>query len=210
MTGQKTFHREKRVVLSPQDELAYSRVLRENFPGAMFAEDDYQGHASNFRIIPSIAHSTSDRIQFFIPSPGQEQRMKINKDFGQILVQPNCRFRYDRSHWEHFHDPSKKFAFDSPLLGWGSLTSSFPADDEMNKKFAAKVLRLVNKVCGVIPIGYDAMRISFEGGKRCAVGIGTHINECKPYEHLSYYQDELWDDDAANITPLPESQGFRQ
>jgi hypothetical protein len=33
---QKTFHREKRVVLSVRDELAYSRVLRENFPGAMF------------------------------------------------------------------------------------------------------------------------------------------------------------------------------
>ena len=134
--------------------------------------------------------------------------MKINRDFSAIMVQPECHFEFHRSHWEYFSDPSKKYAFDSPLLGWGIITSSFPRDDEINKKFAGKVMRLVNKV-SLRSIGYDAMRISNEGGPRCCVGIGIHIDEPKPFEHIKYYQDNLWDDSTAKITPLPECKGFR-
>ena len=196
-------------MLSPRDELAYSRVLREYFPSVLFIQDDFRSNISDLPIIPSIAHSETDRIRIIIPSPEQEERMKINQDFNSILVRPICRIHYDRSHWEYFSDPSKKFAFDSPLLGWGSLVASFPRDDEENKKLASKIMRLANKVCGDDVIGYDSMRISSEGGKRCAVGIGTHIETAKPFKHIKYYQDDLWDDDPNGIKPLPESRGFR-
>ncbi|MCK5545889.1 MAG: hypothetical protein KAI27_00845 [Rhodospirillaceae bacterium] len=208
MTKKQTFHRAKCYVLSPRDELAFSRVLREVFPDVMFAQDDYRSHPSNMPLIPSIAHSKKERIQIIIPSPGQEKRMKINHDFNTIMVQPECRFNYDRSHWEYPHDTTRKYAFDFPLLGWGEIVSSYPRDNDIYKKFSGKVMRLINKVCSG-SIGYDAMRISSEGGKRCCVGVGVHIDEPKPFERIKYYQDDLWDDSPNGITPLPECRGFR-
>lgn len=208
MERKRNFTRGQCFVLAPRDELAYSRVLRETYPDVMFVQDDHRSPISKLPIIPSIAHSATSYTKIVIPSPGQEKRMKINHDFETIMVHPECSFRYQRSHLEYFADPSKKYAFDSPLMGWGEITSSFPRDDDINKKFTAKVMRLVNKACGISPIGYDAMRISSEGGKRCCVGIGVHIEEAKPFEHLKYYQDDLWDDDPGNILPFPERKGF--
>jgi len=113
----------------------------------------------------------------------------------------------ERSKWEWL-DPSKKWAFDLPLLGWGTLIVGFPRDDEVMKKYAGKLLRLVNKVaCKGGGYGLDACLWSQAGGigERRGLGSGYCVDPSEEIKLNKYYDDSLWDDRLPNnlmrVTP---------
>ncbi len=202
------------MVMTERDELAFSRALRESFPMVMFAEDDHRSRYSDRPVRASIAHAKTARVRVVIPSPGQEQRMKINLEMDCVMVRPECHFPYDRSHWEYPRDPSKKWAFDPPILGEGQFVATFPRDDPVNKKFAYRVMRMLNKVTrpyskdrGVYVAGHDAYRWCREGGPRRALGHGFRTPPDWVFPDLPYYNDDLWDDDMPPEPTLP-SCGF--
>lgn len=180
--------------MTERDELAFSRVLRELFPDVTFLEDDYKKHISEMPVLPAIPHAMTRRILIIIPSPGQETRMRLNNETGIVMIKPECRFQFDRSQWEGTLCPDKKWAFDHPILGWGRLSASFPRDDPINKKFAMRVLRSVDKVLYKKTFGHDACRYCMEGGPRCALGNGLRPDEDWSFPNLGYYDDERWDD----------------
>lgn len=142
---QETFCRRKVVVLTERDELAFSRAILEFCPGVVFIGRSLEDGEDKFSSLPSIAHDRDPETGICLPAPGQEKRWQINIDMGCWIVRPHVRFRIRRSKWEWL-DPSKKWSLDLPLLGWAELVVGHPRDDEELKKFASKLLRLVNKV----------------------------------------------------------------
>ena len=191
-----TFFRTNLVVLTDRDELAFSRVIREFCPDVMFmgvfaGDDGKRGYP-----LPSIPHDSDGRTSIMLPTPGQEDRWQLNIDMGRIMVSPWGQFYLERSKWE-WMDPSKKWAFDLPLFGWGKLIVGFPRDDEEMKKYAGKLLRLVNKVtCKGGGYGLDACLWSQAGGKdeRRGLGSGHCVDPSEEIKLNKYYDDALWED----------------
>jgi len=147
-------------------------------------------------MLSSIAHDCDDEVGICLPAPGDEQRWQINKKMERILVSPPVQYRLRRSNWE-WHDPSKKWAFDLPLLGWGELLVGYPRDDEEMKKFAGKLLRLVNKVTTKgNTFGLDAALWSQSGhpDERRGLGSGLIVDPSEDIKLNKYYDDSLWDD----------------
>lgn len=203
------FHRSRELVLSHRDELAYSRRLKETWPTALFAEDDYRNSLSQMPLVPSIAHARTVRVQIVIPTTGAEERLRLSADLGFVIVHPDVYVQYDRSHWEWPHDPSKKWAFDPPLLGSGRLIVSFRKDDPDGAVLAKKVLRTPGKITWRGTYGLDALRWTTEGGtERRRLGGGE--GRAPPgwtMPDKPYYRDELWEDDPPAASTLP-SRGF--
>lgn len=195
-SDRETFFRSKSVVLTERDELAYSRVLREFCPGVLIAGNEYRKDQKRSGWVPNIPHGDSDQAFIMVPSPGQEDRWHLNAEMDMIVIRPRCQFYLRRSSWE-WSDPTKKWAFDLPLLGWGGVVVGFPRDDPEIKKFCMKLLRLVNKVTwNRKSYGLDACRWSQAGGKeRRGLGSGILIDPKEKIELNKYYDDTLWDDD---------------
>ena len=139
-----TYFRGKSVVLTERDELAYSRVLREFCPGVLIAANKYRKDQKQSGWNPNIPHGDSDKATIMVPSPGQEDRWHLNAEMDMILIRPHVGLDLQRSKWE-WMDPTKKWAFDPPLLDWGEVVVGFPKRDEELKRFAGKLLRLVDK-----------------------------------------------------------------
>ena len=191
----KTFFRGKRVVLTDRDELAFGRAIREFSPNAIFFGIPSGDQSGQAQFLPNIPYESRCGHSIFVPAPGQESQWQINIDTGGIMVRPHVHFNLKRSNWE-WMDPSKKWAFDLPLLGWAEIVVGFPRDDEQLKKFAGKLLRLVNKVTrkgGTY--GLDACLWSQSGGdERRALGAGERIDPSEKILLNKYYDDALWDD----------------
>ncbi len=190
-----TYLRGKSVVLTERDELAYSRVLREFCPDVMVMGNTPDNAGQRSVPLPNIPHDIDDRTTIALPAPGQEGQWKLNLDMQCLMVWPRCRLDLQRSSWEWL-DPTKKWAFDPPLLDWGEVVVGFPKRDEELKRFAGKLLRLVDKVTWKRgKFGLDACRWSQAGGKeRRGLGSGELIDPKEKIKLNKYYDDSLWDD----------------
>lgn len=139
-----------------------------------------------------------------MPSPGQEETWNFPETEGQALDQCICRFVYRRSEWD-WPDPTKKWAFDPPILDHGDFVAWFPTQDEVMKKFVMRILRLMNKVVwnGDRRYGLDACRWSQAGGKiRRSLGGGRPVDPGADIQLNKYYDDSLWDDNLPQISTM--------
>ncbi len=186
-----TYFRSKYIGLTERDELAFSRVLREFEPGVMFF-DNGKVQSEPVSNIPSCV---SRWLDIALPSPGQERQWKLNIETRTQMVAPWVSFRMERSAlvWP---DPTKKWAFDPPLISFGNLVVGYPKSEPELKLFAMKLLRLVNKVTSKGNcVGLDACLWSQDGGEiRRAVGPGIQIPREEAIKLNKYYDDTLWDD----------------
>ncbi len=186
-----TYFRSKYIGLTERDELAFSRVLREFEPGVMFF-DNGKVRSEPVSNIPSCV---SRWLDIALPSPGQERQWKLNIETRTQMVAPWVSFRMERSAlvWP---DPTKKWAFDPPLISFGNLVVGYPKSEPELKLFAMKLLRLVNKVTSKGNcVGLDACLWSQYGGEiRRAVGPGIQIPREEAIKLNKYYDDTLWDD----------------
>jgi len=200
-SGRETHFRRKLTVLTDRDELAFGRAIREFSPDVIFLGRHISDQSVVNPTIQSIPYSQGCTVGIMLPAPDQHRQWKINKEIGSLLVPPHVGFSLKRSKWE-WMDPSKKWAFDLPLLGWAEIVVGFPRDDEELKKFAGKLLRLVNKVTrkgGTY--GLDACLWSQSGGdERRALGAGERIDPSEKILLNKYYDDALWDD-RLPVTP---------
>lgn len=186
-----TYFRRKDVGLTERDELAFSRVLREFAPGVMFFDNgDVRSEP-----VSNIPSCVSRWLDIALPSPGQERQWKLNIETRTQMVTPWVSFRMERSALA-WPDPTKKWAFDPPLLCGGSLVVGFPKSAPELKPFAMKLLRLANKVTWKSwDTGLDACLWSQNGGDtRRAVGPGIQIPRDEVIKLNKYYDDTLWDD----------------
>lgn len=193
-----SYFRRKDIVLTERDELAFSRVLREFSPDVMFFNwaDGISGP------VPSIPDCSDNLITIALPAPGQERQWKLNIETKTQMVAPWVSFRMERSALA-WPDPSKKWAFDPPLITAGHLDVGYPKSDPDLKSFALKLLRLVNKVTWKTwDTGLDACKWSQNGGDtRRAIGAGVQVPRDPPVKFNKYYDDSLWDD--AGLPEVP-------
>jgi DNA-binding Lrp family transcriptional regulator len=181
-----TYFRGKSVVLTKRDELAYSRVLREFDP-----EISDIGDICNLDRNPLWKDHTLLRVS----PPEEKERLRRLQEMGVSIRGYQVVLDFRRSKWKWL-DPAKKWAFDLPLLDWGEVSVGFRMGDEELKRFAGKVLRLVDKVTWKrTGLGLDACRWSQAGcNERRGLGDGRVINPGEKIELNKYYDDSLWDD----------------
>lgn len=195
--------------MTNRDELAFSRLIRDTFPNAVFAEDNFRDHWGDMPLVPTIAHAHTERVRLFVPDPGDEDRFEINVESRRARVRPIVDLQIDRSHWEWPHYPSTKWAFDPPLLGDGEFVASFPKGDETVRKFAMRLLGTLRRVTVVGGYGLDAMRWTQGGaGERRRLGGGGMWAPADwRFPDNPYYDDARWDDRLPPEDTLP-SRGF--
>lgn len=182
-------------MLTNRDELAFSRAVREFSPDVLFLGHKPNGTPRDQVLLPNISHDAGDTTGICVPTPGQERQWRINLEMNALLVRPHVGFYLERSRWE-WPDPSKKWTFDLPLYGWGEVGVSFPREDEDLKKFAGKLLRLINKILRKGGFyGLDACLWSQAGiDERRGLGSGKLIDPAETIKLNKYYDDSLWDD----------------
>lgn len=92
------------------------------------------------------------------------------------------------------------------MLDWAEIVVGFPNGDDGFKKYAGKVLRLVDKITWKRQgFGLHACQWSQAGGtERRGLGSGILINPSEKIELNKYYDDALWDDGYRSV-PLSES-----
>jgi hypothetical protein len=197
-TDRQTYFRSKSVVLTQRDELAYSRVLREFDPDVQFYCYTYRPSEGNCTLAPTLAHGDRDECWIEVCDPEEKLRMRLYDELGlQDVRTDRVSLKLRKSYW-NWVDPTKKWAFDPPLLDWGEVSVGYPAGNEELKKFAGKLLRLVGKITWKRgPYGLDACRWSQTGGKeRRGLGSGELIDPSEEIGLNKYYNDELWDDEG--------------
>lgn len=190
-----TYFSARWVVLSERDELAFSRVLREFCPEVLFFEEQSASVTESSVPIVNIPHAKSRYVSMSVPAPGQEKAWRLNVEMQRQFVRPWVRLDLDRSRWVWL-DPSKKWAFDLPLLNDGRLGVAYPKADPETKRFAMKLLRLVGKITWKRGCyGLESCIWSQGGGNtRRALGVGIRIPPERPIKLNKYYDDTLWDD----------------
>lgn len=190
-----TSFRTKSVVLDEVDELAFSRVLREFDPTVRFSSSTDARPRIHTTRLAGIVFGESDDV--FINLNDPEELRRPNADllgaFG--LHAYGLRMTLERSNWD-WPDPTKKWAFDPPLLDWAKIVVGFPNGDDGFKKYAGKVLRLVDKITWKRQgFGLHACQWSQAGGaERRGLGSGILIEPNEKIELNKYYDDTLWDD----------------
>lgn len=190
-----TSFRSKRVVLTPRDELAFSRVLREFDPSVKFSYYGPGVRGRHCTSLTGIVFGDAGRVGITL----DDKKVSFRRDVELLatfgLVEPGLSMSLKRSSWD-WPDPSKKWAFDLPLLYWGEVNVRFPYGDADYKRYAGTVLRLVNKITWKRKgFGLDACRWSQAGGSvRRGLGAGILIDPEEAIELNKYYDDELWDD----------------
>ncbi|MDA8637738.1 hypothetical protein N9L49_03895 [Rhodospirillales bacterium] len=181
--------------MTARDELAFNRVLREfdpNFGFSCFGFGVPRIHTTRMK---SVVFGEADDVEFSF----DEQKISFGRDVKLLaklgIAQRGLRMSFSRSKW-YWPDPSKKWAFDPPLLDWGKITVGFPNSDEGYKKFSGTVLRLINKITWKrTGFGLDACRWSQAGGlTRRGLGSGILIPPEETIELNKYFDDDLWDD----------------
>ena len=194
--------------MTTRDELAFSRVLREFCPNVILAGSGYVGDEYKTGYVPTIPLTTLSDVFIGVPAPGQARQWSLNRDMGFQIVHPWVKFELRRSKWEWW-DPTRKWAFDLPLLGWGELVVGFPRENDDLKKFAMKLLRLVNKVTWKrTGYGLDSCLWSQAGkNERRGLGAGHVFPSDETVVLNEYYDDTLWDDALPADAALP---GLRQ
>lgn len=200
-TDRQTYFRSKSVVLTKRDELAYSRVLRELNPDVEFLGYTYQPTEENCTLVPTIAHGDAEECLIRIRHPDEKQRIQLYDELGLKNIRyDKVSLKLRKSRW-NWVDPTKKWAFDPPLLDWGEVSVGYPVGDDELKTFAGRLLRLVGKVTWKRgAFGLDACIWSQSGGdQRRGLGSGELINPSEKIELNKYYDDSLWNDDG-----LPE------
>lgn len=190
-----TSFRRKRVVLTEVDELAFSRVLREFDRNVQFSCLSYGRLRRNTTSMKSLVFGESDEVHVILDTPAELRRpnAQLLDDFG--LAGWHLRMTLTRSKWD-WPDPTKKWAFDPPLLDWAEIVVGFPNGDDGFKKYAGKVLRLVDKITWKRQrFGLHACQWSQAGGtERRGLGSGILIDPSEKIELNKYYDDTLWDD----------------
>ena len=182
-----TSFRRRSIVFNERDELAYSRVLREFDPGVEFFARTEERYDAPTIEVPNIPNAISRDVAIVLPTPFEE-------DWG-------LEFERSRREW---HDPTKRWAFDSPLLGYGEIVVVFPMGNEPLVKFCMRVVRLRSKVTWKrTGFGLDACRWS-QSGERRGLGNGVLIDPNEKIELNKYYDDSLWDDRLPEQPTLPE------
>lgn len=190
-----TSFRSKSVVLTPRDELAFSRVLREFDPSVEFSCSSPGARGRYSTPLSGVVFGDADNVWIKL----DDQKVSFGRDV-ELLKALGLRERgldmsLKRSRWD-WPDPTKKWAFDLPLLDWGEVNLSFPYGDEEYLKFAGTVLRLVDKITWKREkFGLDACRWSQAGGAvRRGLGLGELIDPEEVIKLNRYYDDDLWDD----------------
>lgn len=190
-----TSFRCKTVVLDEVDELAFSRVLREFDPTVQFTcyvPDRPRIYTTR---LASIVFGISDKVAINLSTPEELRRpgAELMDVFG--LSPWDLSMSLERSKWD-WPDPTKKWAFDLPLLDWTRIEVGFPNGDDGFKKYAGKVLRLVDKITWKRQgFGLHACQWSQAGGtERRGLGSGILIDPSEKIELNKYYDDALWDD----------------
>lgn len=190
-----TCFRQRYFVMTERDELAFSRVLSELVPDILFYEDGCRANSSRRRI-SSIPYSNERQVYFAVPAANQLAEWARNFDFDYPIVQPALYGHFSRSTWE-WPDPTKKWAFDPPLLAEGRMYAGFPCQNDDLRRLADGIVRSLGKVTtfGKQRLGLDACRWSQSGGKdRRGLGAGTLVDPTEKIELNKYYDDTLWDD----------------
>lgn len=198
-----TSFRSKSIVLTDLDELAFSRVLREFDPSVRFScfkSDPPQIYTTR---MAGIVFEESDKVFITLSTPIELQRpnAELLSDFR--LSPPGLRITVERSKWQ-WPDPTKKWAFDPPLLDWAEIVVGFPNGDDGFKKYAGKVIRLVDKITwNRRGLGLHACLWSQAGGtERRGLGSGILIDPKEKIELNKYYDDSLWDDGFHAVSNL--------
>ncbi|HSG71882.1 MAG TPA: hypothetical protein VLA12_15810 [Planctomycetaceae bacterium] len=194
-TGDNTCFRWRDFVMTERDELAYSRALRELVPGILFYESSGRPKTRNRRV-PNIPASTEWEVYLAIPSPDQMAAWSRNLVSDNMVVRPALYGHFQRSKWE-WPDPTKKWAFDPPLISWGNVSFGFACDDDEIRRFADRIARCLSKITthGKQRLGLDACLWSQSGGaQRRGLGPGYLIDPEERIELNKYYDDTLWDD----------------
>lgn len=186
--------------MTERDELAYSRVLTELIPDIIFYE--YGGRAnSQMHRIPNIPASNEWQVYLTIPEPHQLAEWARNFDFDYPIVGSAIYGYFHRSAWE-WPDPTKKWAFDPPLMAEGNISVCFPCLNDDLKRLAEQIVRSLSKVTalGKRRFGLDACRWSQAGGsKRRGLGPGTLIDPNTTIKLNKYYDDTLWSDHLPDV-----------
>jgi len=188
-------------VMTERDELAYSRVLRELVPGILFYESEGKA-TSRLRLISNISESTVWQVYIAIPAPEQVEEWSNNVGLDSPILHPALYAHFQRSSWE-WPDPTKIWAFDPPLIGWGNISVGFDCTVDAHRRLADTIMRRLNKVTtfGKRRFGLDACRWSQAGGwERRGLGPGELIDPSEIIELNRYYDDDLWGD-GLSTTP---------
>jgi hypothetical protein len=177
------------------DELAFSRVLCELVPDILFYEHGGRAN-SRIRRIPNIPASNEWQVYFAVPEPNQLAEWARNFDYDRPVVEPALYGFFQRSAWE-WPDPTKKWAFDPPLMTEGNISIGFPCRNDDLRRLAEQIARQLSKVTtfGKRRFGLDACRWSQAGGgERRGLGPGVLIDPGEKINLNKYYDDSLWDD----------------
>lgn len=175
-----TSFRAKSVVLTEVDELAFSRVLREFDPNVQFSSSSYGRLRRNTTSMKRIVFGESDEVHIILDTPTELRRpnTQLLDDFG--LAGWHLRMSLTRSKCD-WPDPTKKWVFDPPLLDWAEIVVGFPNGDGDFKKYAGRVLRLVDKITWKRgSFGLHACKWSQAGGSdRRGLGSGILIDQAR-------------------------------
>jgi hypothetical protein len=191
--------RERRIVFTERDELAFGRAIRERYPTLAVIDGD-RHPTPDVPLRRTIPECQNDYVTVIAPPPGWEPR--VTKDGGgrYSMVPPPLSFWMQRSWWE-WPDPERELGFDPPRLREGWISGSHRQGDEEDRRFLNWVWRCIAKVSLSPKVantynwcGLDSLRWCSRQPRRMLVGYVRPPEGWSFPEDLRYYRDELWDD----------------
>jgi hypothetical protein len=138
--------RGREVIMTPVDDAAYSRGLLEAFPELLFLEYG-QSRDDGVRVLSSFAEPGVSQVWATLPPEGWgfDAELPESADWSWTFEQPMC-VGYNRCTWDWTGHGEAKWAFDPPTLTAGNIWGAFFADDNADKQFVEKALRLLKKM----------------------------------------------------------------
>lgn len=207
MSYGKQTKRGREVMMTMVDEAAFTRVLKEAFPGIRFV-DGQVWPRPGIPWIDTIDGGQETLVYGFLPDPGWQPKEKEQYRGRYSFALPRRSFQFDRSEWDWTLPRGANWAWDPPTLTVGSITSSYYRDDPEDKFFVNKLYRLLRKIMvnafrvefphlGVVYgeatgydywAGHDALRWCSEAPARMLDGKFRPHSEWSFPEDNSYYQ----------------------